>query len=539
MTDDDGDDTEALLPRLPGPARRPSASPVRGPSDPQREGERASDKRSAVTFIQRARRLLLPSSAVLVLPCLVLLLLGGFSVAPPWINLLLTAASRSSVGLSVLSFSTFSSSPSSSACSAYTVAAPAAAAYHSLFPVPRGRALILVVHATHDATYPDNLSFFIRKAVRCWQDADYVFVIQRDDAASFGPTDFRWKADLPPLPPNARYVLHQNECMDIGSVGWLLGLPPSHPDHVDTSRYRYFFFMNTSVRGPFLPVYLEDHMDVDGALQCPAKAADEADAVAEALREERALFSWFHVFLGKVDERVRMVGCTISCAFATHIQSYVLAMDFVALQLLWQDAGLEAEDIPDPQLRQRFLSHQMGKPGFNESRLLPLAPRPAMRVEADFCRWQRQGGLGPLRNHSQVLACHADFWDTVFNAEIGTSQAVLKAGFSIAALELYWRDVDFRLAPDVCAAMGDKQPPWNHYEDGVPADRLHGFDGRLYHNDPQQVVFTKFKTSKHYRTDDRVKALLAWEELLNRTHLWQATHNASLLNATSPIVYST
>lgn len=58
------------------------------------------------------------------------------------------------------------------------------------------------------------------------------------------------KAELPELPAHAAYVRHQNECYDWGSYGWVLqtGL-------VDISQYRYFFFVNSSVRGPFLPAY--------------------------------------------------------------------------------------------------------------------------------------------------------------------------------------------------------------------------------------------------------------------------------------------
>ena len=56
--------------------------------------------------------------------------------------------------------------------------------------------------------------------------------------------------DLPVLPKNAKYVYHANECYDWGTFGWLL-----ESGHVDIKKYKYFFFMNCSVRGPFLPAY--------------------------------------------------------------------------------------------------------------------------------------------------------------------------------------------------------------------------------------------------------------------------------------------
>lgn len=57
--------------------------------------------------------------------------------------------------------------------------------------------------------------------------------------------------ELPDLPANARYVHHANECYDWGTFGWAI-LTQS----LDLSRYKYFIFMNSSVRGPFFPSYL-------------------------------------------------------------------------------------------------------------------------------------------------------------------------------------------------------------------------------------------------------------------------------------------
>lgn len=39
-------------------------------------------------------------------------------------------------------------------------------------------------------------------------------------------------------------------CFDWGTVGWLL-----RTKRVDPQRYKYFVFLNSSVRGPFLPAY--------------------------------------------------------------------------------------------------------------------------------------------------------------------------------------------------------------------------------------------------------------------------------------------
>ena len=57
-------------------------------------------------------------------------------------------------------------------------------------------------------------------------------------------------SELPKLPSNARYVHHENACYDWGTFGWALFKFSAILD-----AYRYFIFMNSSVRGPFLPSY--------------------------------------------------------------------------------------------------------------------------------------------------------------------------------------------------------------------------------------------------------------------------------------------
>ena len=58
--------------------------------------------------------------------------------------------------------------------------------------------------------------------------------------------------DLPELPPNARYLIHSNECFDWGTHGWAL-----ETEAIDIEAYKHFIFINSSVRGPFIPPYLK------------------------------------------------------------------------------------------------------------------------------------------------------------------------------------------------------------------------------------------------------------------------------------------
>lgn len=57
-------------------------------------------------------------------------------------------------------------------------------------------------------------------------------------------------ATLPSLPNHAKYVHQSGPCYDMGSYGWLLS-----SGHLQYRQYKYFFFLNSSVRGPYLPAY--------------------------------------------------------------------------------------------------------------------------------------------------------------------------------------------------------------------------------------------------------------------------------------------
>lgn len=112
---------------------------------------------------------------------------------------------------------------------------------------------------------------------------------------------------LPPLPPNARYVPHPNECYDLGTVGWVLDR------QANLTSYAYIVWLNSSARGPFLPAYLRGRMH------------------------------WTEPLLSKITARVKLVGATINCGgvmgpnspdATAHVQSYVVATDATGLGVL-------------------------------------------------------------------------------------------------------------------------------------------------------------------------------------------------------------
>eukprot|EP00879_Flechtneria_rotunda_P012042 GHRR01012577.1.p1 GENE.GHRR01012577.1~~GHRR01012577.1.p1 ORF type:complete len:347 (+),score=93.53 GHRR01012577.1:547-1587(+) len=135
--------------------------------------------------------------------------------------------------------------------------------------------------------------------------ADYIIIVQEDPSLKRVP--------LPDPPAHAKYVHHRNECYDWGTYGWLL----LESGMVDIKQYRYFFFVNSSVRGPYLPAYA------------------------------RGYVHWMSAFTSKLSGNVKLVGSTISCEGSPlhgqqtgkwrhnpHVQSYAVATDQVGLQLL-------------------------------------------------------------------------------------------------------------------------------------------------------------------------------------------------------------
>lgn len=212
--------------------------------------------------------------------------------------------------------------------------------------------LVIYVYAHTDVEYSNNLRFFLKHGVAPRDPCDYLVVVQEGKGVL--------STDLPPLPDNVLAVRHPNECFDWGTFGWAI-----ENKVADTSKYRYVIFLNSSVRGPFLPAYWPPEMH------------------------------WSRILTGRINEEVKLVGATISCEGANkggvlsgemrsnpHVQSYVVATD--------------------------------------------------------------QTGLGLLQGDHNVLKCYTDIHDAIWHAEVGSSAAILNAGYNIDALMLRYQGVNWR-----------------------------------------------------------------------------------------------
>ena len=206
-----------------------------------------------------------------------------------------------------------------------------------------GRVLVIYVWADVDTQSLGNLQFFIRYGVHAAQPADYYFILQKVKNKTVD------ESRLPRLPPNAHYVQHENECYDIGTIGWFLS-----QNITNTNLYKYFIFMNGSVRGPFFVPYF----DIENTW-------------------------WFTIFIKRLTDEVKLVGCTISCERAPHVQSYLLVIDRIGFTLL-------------------------------------------------------------INNKIGILHCHPNYYTAVDKGEIATTQLFLRANYQIASLQAKYQGWDFR-----------------------------------------------------------------------------------------------
>lgn len=175
------------------------------------------------------------------------------------------------------------------------------------------KTLVTYIYAGTDAEYANNFRYFLQEGIRPDDGCDYVLVIQMVDAPeAIPPTE-----DLSRVGKydNVRIFEHENSCYDLGTLGWLYA---KLEEEGVLDVYAHFVWINSSVRGPFLPPYL------DGS-RAPGPLPS---------------YHWTRAFTDKVDDHVKLVGSTVSCGGSgphpptPHIQSYAVATDAIGLNLL-------------------------------------------------------------------------------------------------------------------------------------------------------------------------------------------------------------
>ena len=151
----------------------------------------------------------------------------------------------------------------------------------------------LIVYAYYEtADSRRNLSFFLRHGISPSRDRQYVIALNGNCSI---------ENEIPAF-ENVRVVKRNNTGFDFGA--WAHVLRDDQPDQFD-----YFFFLNSSVTGPFLPPYQESS-------------------------------DWTDIFTSLLNNKVKLAGITINVYEGDPIvQSMFLATDRMGLKLL-VDAGI-------------------------------------------------------------------------------------------------------------------------------------------------------------------------------------------------------
>lgn len=160
----------------------------------------------------------------------------------------------------------------------------------------KDRPLILYAYAESETARP-NLEYFLKKGLH--GAADFVFVFN-------GATDAN---KLVPAHENVRIIQRENNCFDLGGMGEVL-----RKDDL-WRKYKRFITMNASIRGPFLPMYTS---------AC-----------------------WTDLFLDKITPRTKLVGTTLNCDPAPHVQSMIWATDDVGMAILLDPAFAHSAGVDD------------------------------------------------------------------------------------------------------------------------------------------------------------------------------------------------
>ncbi|EKD14376.1 hypothetical protein MBM_07606 [Drepanopeziza brunnea f. sp. 'multigermtubi' MB_m1] len=173
---------------------------------------------------------------------------------------------------------------------------------------PKGKNDLLVIYVYHET--PNalvNARFFIDHALHA--HADFIFVLNGANTL---------KDLIPSHLPNVQYRERENSCFDLGTHGVVL----NENDESNVHNYKRFILMNASVRGPFVPAWVDVcWSDVYMGMITDKVKASSIQRYARIQRPEK---------------KMRMAGMTYNCqpGFPPHVQSMILATDSTGLAVM-------------------------------------------------------------------------------------------------------------------------------------------------------------------------------------------------------------
>jgi lipopolysaccharide biosynthesis protein len=203
---------------------------------------------------------------------------------------------------------------------------------------------ILVVYAYYekDNIYKNNLEFFLKRGL-C-SECDYIFVINGECSVHI------------PNRLNIKVLKRENQGYDFGAYNEALQLLTNIDD------YQYFIFLNTSVRGPFIPTYVK--------------------------------MQWYEPFINLLKDDIKLVGTTMNILNSstsehsqifynhtgfprphTHIQSQMFVVDKECLKYLVYMRLFSSNNYTNMTefiaLKEIMMSQLVLKKGWNISCIIP------------------------------------------------------------------------------------------------------------------------------------------------------------------------
>lgn len=219
-----------------------------------------------------------------------------------------------------------------------------------------------------------NIDYFLQNGIKENDGAHYVIVIEADDYLEVYPERFPSK-----LPKNVEIIRSGGRCYNYGTVGLVLN------EGVRWEKYKYFVWLDSSVRGPFLPAYLRSSTSAP----------------------------WHRLLTLQLNSEVKLVGGTISCGGISlnhghpvtripHVHGYLQATDKVGLKVLLAQTGATGIFSCHPNWLAAVRYSEMGaseailKAGYNIGSLMLRYQGVDFREES---KWNCNQRISPLYEH--------------------------------------------------------------------------------------------------------------------------------------------
>jgi hypothetical protein len=209
------------------------------------------------------------------------------------------------------------------------------------FPTTHKNDLLILYAYFETADSRQNIVHFFSDGLH--SKADFIIIINGDSNVD---------ELLPQNIPNIKVIRRDNSCFDLGSHGEVLRMN----DYELVKMYRKFILMNGSVRGPFLPTYVD---------AC-----------------------WSDLFLKKITDEVKLVGTTYNY-WEHHIQSMVLATDSIGLEILLAGNETDTSSETDPDYKEHYTGNPKSLVGLSRC---PTSKFGAVSAEISISKLIRRAG---------------------------------------------------------------------------------------------------------------------------------------------------